>query len=309
MRRKIVWTIALVFCLVLTVVPQTRQAIFEKHLFAQFDTTAKAYVDDGLLRAATAFAAARTFNAVVSVIQESELQLEPGGVGVSVALGQALDPVNDLVERFSWVMLLSMTSLGIQKVLIEISPFVSVQILLSLALIFLLMGLWVPETLKSKVMKTGQILLFSALLIRLAVPTMAFLNHQVYAGFLDARYNESIASLQETSTQIEDEYQDMSGLKVTDVADGEEQGFLKKTKNWLSNGTRKLQSVLQLDTIKGLADSIIEKLVNLIVVFVLSTIVLPLLFLWGGWKLARLVFGEGFVTFAVEKIGGRIAAE
>jgi len=84
---------------------------------------------------------ARGFNAVVSVFQESEVQLEPAGVGVSLALGQALDPINDLVERFSWVMLASLTSLGIQKFLIEITPFLSIQILLLLALCALLAGL------------------------------------------------------------------------------------------------------------------------------------------------------------------------
>ncbi|MBW2512539.1 MAG: hypothetical protein JRE01_11000, partial [Deltaproteobacteria bacterium] len=101
--------------LVLTIIPATRTPLFERHFFQTVDTRASAYIDQSLMNAGAAFLLARGFNAVVSVFQESELQLEPAGVGVSLALGQALDPINDLVERFSWVMLASLTSLGIQK--------------------------------------------------------------------------------------------------------------------------------------------------------------------------------------------------
>ncbi len=38
---------------------------------------------------------------------------------VIVAIGEVLDPINDLVEQFSLVMLASMTSLGIQKILLN----------------------------------------------------------------------------------------------------------------------------------------------------------------------------------------------
>ena len=42
----------------------------------------------------------------------------PAGVGVTLSIGELLDPFNDMVERFSWVMLLTSVSLGIQKILL-----------------------------------------------------------------------------------------------------------------------------------------------------------------------------------------------
>ena len=66
-----------------------------------------------------AFGLARALNGAISVIQGTELELHPAGVGVSFAPGQLIDPINDLVERFSWLMLASSTSLGVQKILMS----------------------------------------------------------------------------------------------------------------------------------------------------------------------------------------------
>lgn len=52
-------------------------------------------------RALVTFALARTLNGVISAVQGTEVAIQPAGVGVTLTPGQMLDPVNDLVERFS----------------------------------------------------------------------------------------------------------------------------------------------------------------------------------------------------------------
>ena len=79
------------------------------------DQAGDRYLRDGFRRALVTFAVARGLNGVISVAQETEVALEPAGVGVTLLPGQILDPVNDLIERFSWVMLASTTSLGLQQ--------------------------------------------------------------------------------------------------------------------------------------------------------------------------------------------------
>ena len=71
------------------------------------DATSRDYAQKSLSRALVTYAAARTLNGVVSVAQGTEIALEPGGVGVVLTPGQVLDPINDLVERFSSVMLVA----------------------------------------------------------------------------------------------------------------------------------------------------------------------------------------------------------
>ena len=71
-------------------------------------------------RALVTFALARTLNGVISAVQGTEVALQPAGVGVTLTPGELLDPVNDLVERFSWLMLGATVSLGVQQVLLEL---------------------------------------------------------------------------------------------------------------------------------------------------------------------------------------------
>jgi hypothetical protein len=49
------------------------------------------------------------------VLEETEVAIGFSGVGFVLALGQILDPVNDLIERFSWVVLAAGASLGAQS--------------------------------------------------------------------------------------------------------------------------------------------------------------------------------------------------
>ena len=74
---------------------------------APLDAPATEQVEAGLKRALISFAAARALNGVISVAQGTEVSVQPLGVGVTLAPGQLLDPINDLIEQFSNLMLLS----------------------------------------------------------------------------------------------------------------------------------------------------------------------------------------------------------
>jgi|GEM_PF-1050415 hypothetical protein len=80
------------------------------------DKKTEDYVDKNILSAATAFGSARLINATVSVIQSASFS----ALVMSVNPGQILDPINDMVEDFSTVMKISLASLIIQKILIEV---------------------------------------------------------------------------------------------------------------------------------------------------------------------------------------------
>ena len=77
------------------------------------DAIAETQVDAGLKRALTSFAVARVLNGIISVAQGTEIALTPGGIGANLTPGQILDPVNDLVEQFSELMLFASVAFGI----------------------------------------------------------------------------------------------------------------------------------------------------------------------------------------------------
>lgn len=306
-HKKIIWSALIGIVLILTIIPAARNLIFERHLFRAVDAKSTEYVDQALKNAGAAYVLARGFNAVISVFQESEVQLEPAGVGVSLALGQALDPVNDLVERFSWVMLASLTSLGIQKFLIEITPFVSIRILLSLALVFSLAGLWLAQPSGSRLAQIGKVLLFSAIVLRFAVPGMAYMNHQVYVSFLETRHDQSVEKLNRSTSALEtyalDEGDGAVGQEDGDQEAGgrvpaESKGWLGQTRDKLNQAVEQGKRIFDVNSkfraVQRLAQETIGTIVDLIVVFILNTIVLPLGFLWGIVRLGRLIAVRGF---------------
>jgi len=77
------------------------------------DHPAENYIDDSIKNAGLIYASSRAINAAVSVAQSANL-----GIGVSVTVGELLDPINDLIERFSAAMEIAITSLAMQKVLL-----------------------------------------------------------------------------------------------------------------------------------------------------------------------------------------------
>ncbi|HKJ04884.1 MAG TPA: hypothetical protein VJ974_04750 [Geopsychrobacteraceae bacterium] len=295
-KRKAIWTTILVLLLLTVLLPAPRGLIFENALVARVDTTATEYVDESLIRASAAFVLARTINAIISVFEESELKLEPGGVGVSIALGEVLDPINDMIERFSWVMLVSVTSLGIQKVLIEIGPWFSIGIVLALGLILLIADLWIGRIAPVNLRRAGGTLVLFAILIRVAVPAMAALNHQVYESVLESRYLES-------TTQVEGSVGKLKKIHPAELT-GQQPSSDQESSWWSSTtsavkqtfeqGKNLLEVNSRLEAVKSIAFDMFNHLVNLIVVFVLNTLLLPLLFLWGFLRLGRILVGQEF---------------
>ncbi|MEM7294214.1 MAG: hypothetical protein AAF420_12590, partial [Pseudomonadota bacterium] len=87
-------------------------------LTRHLDQRASPPIDNAFEQALLTFAVVRGINAVISVVQGTEVAIEPAGIGVVLTPGEVFDPINDLIERFSWIMLLASTSLGAQKVMI-----------------------------------------------------------------------------------------------------------------------------------------------------------------------------------------------
>ena len=129
-------------------------------------------------RALITFALARTINGVISVVQGTEIALQPAGVGVTLTPGEILDPVNDLIERFSWIMMGATVSLGIQNVMLDISAWWLIQSLIVVLCAWVMLRLWYPgegtggQIPKLLLKRVLLVLLF----VRFAVPVMLIAN-------------------------------------------------------------------------------------------------------------------------------------
>jgi len=291
MKRKsllrVVLTATLVFLLLAVFLPPLTRVVFEAPPFRSADAAGLAYVDAAFDRALVAFALARTANAIISVIQGSELDVAPAGIGMTIAVGQVLDPLNDMIERFSWIMLLSLVSLGTQKVLLEMIPWFSLKLLLAPALVLLLAGLWWPFGDVRRLSRWGGRLLMLAVLLRFCLPLTAWMNDQLYARFLDTRYVAAMGEFEQGNALL----QTMNPVPDVTAALGDT-SFIDRFRANAQRLSDAANLQRQLDVLKTRFNRMIEQLLTMIVVFLLNSVLLPIAFLWLIMALGRrLLFG------------------
>ena len=100
-----------------------------------------AYVNgESIEDAAIIYGVARSINGVISLIQSAEL----GAIVGSIHPGELLDPINDLIERFSSVMAWSLSSLVLQKILLSVFSSYSFKIIFTICCALMLFWRWLP---------------------------------------------------------------------------------------------------------------------------------------------------------------------
>jgi hypothetical protein len=227
-------------------------------------------------RAFVTFALARTINGVISVVQGTEVALQPAGVGVTLTPGEILDPVNDLIERFSWIMMGATVSLGIQSVLLDISAWWPIQTLVVLFVAWLVIRVWYPreDSQVSKLLLKRALLLL--LFIRFAVPVMLIANDFIYQQFLESRYEESAQIISTAGEEL----QQMGTQAGVEAAQGDSDGLLDSISRAWNSSLESLDMSGKLDRMQARAGEVVEHLIQLSVVFILQTGLLPVAFLW-----------------------------
>ena len=236
------------------------------------DRLAEDQAQAGLKRALATFAAARALNGVISVAQGTEVALEPAGVGVTFAPGQILDPVNDLIEQFSTLMLTASVSFGLQSAMVAIGGHWLVSLLLSLAVIIALTwrklrGVDAPTAVRR--------ILLMLLLVRFAVPVAALGSDAAFRWFLAERYQSSQAALTLSSEQVTELAQPESAAS-TSVA--------QSMRRWWNETSEAFDVDKRLAALKETATRVTEHVVELIVIFLLQTMIVPSLLLWAVWR-------------------------
>jgi hypothetical protein len=240
------------------------------------DQRASAEYEQLFQRAFITFALARTINGVISVVQGTEVALQPAGVGVTLTPGEILDPVNDLIERFSWIMMGATVSLGIQSVLLDISAWWPVQALLAVFITWIVIRIWQP----GKGTPVSGIFLKRVLLVllfvRFAVPLMLIANDFMYQQFLESRYVQSSQIITTAGQDLEK----LSAATREDVVDSGEPGWLDSITQAWNDTFDSLDMSGKLDRMQARAGEVVEHLVQLSVIFILQTGLLPIAFLW-----------------------------
>jgi hypothetical protein len=251
--------------------------------FALLDLPATERVDAGIKRALISFTTARALNAVISVAQGTEIAAQPMGVGVTLTPGQLLDPVNDLVERFSSLMLIASVALGMQKILINIGSYWPISLLLTItALRWGWVYLGVNKTEPQKPPKWLSKTLILLLMVRFAIPLVTIGTDYVFQKYLAAEYTASQKSMDLASNNIGELVEKPKSPAAEPLT--EDESLWEKSKanidNFINDAKETIDVKAHVAKLQLAAQQWAEHIVNLIVIFVLQTLCIPLLLIW-----------------------------
>ena len=216
------------------------------------------YTDESLKNAALTYATARGINALVSVLQSSEVEAGVGLVSGSMTIGEVLDPLNDMIERFSTVMTWVLGSLAAQKVLLLLASHqMFLYLVATLGIIALLLLYFGRPPLRDLVFRSFLVVAF----VRFALGLAVALNSGADYLFLE----QQLAS---NDQQIE---QFQSEILTVDLSSDSDDIRDSVIAFWRS---------LSLDELNRKISDGIESLINLLALYLLKTILFPLGFFY-----------------------------
>lgn len=250
------------------------------------DDQGAAYGERAFKRALVTFAVSRTLNGIISVAQGTEVAVEPGGVGVNFTVGQVLDPINDLVERFSAVMLVATTSLGMQNVLLRMTSWWGLNLLLGVVAGLAVCLVWWPGGKTEQLTRWVTNIFLGLVFARFVVPVLIIGSGLVFDTFLAAEQDAATRALEATSQEIEAYNQQPPAVVAEDPS------MLERLTTMLDESLESINVRERLEGVKNRVSNASEHIVNLIVIFVLQTIVFPLAFAWMLLELVKLMGGR-----------------
>ena len=241
------------------------------------DDNAKKLVDDSFKQSVIVFGSAKALNAVVSLAQGTQINLP----FVTVAVGEILDPINDLVEQFSLVMLASMVSLGIQKILLNFVTTDIYNYLLFTSIIIFNFWLFKRFTNDEKIRNLFFKITFILLFLRFAIPMMAYVNEVSYNYFVKPQYN--IEELNKDILEVKDNVSKINQETITQKQDSS--FFNKVLEKFDSSYYEK-----KVNEYKDAVDNSSQYIIDLIIVFIFQTIFLPIIFLFLLYSFVKSIF-------------------
>ena len=230
-----------------------------------------------LTRALTTYALARGLNGVISVAQGTEVAIQPVGVGLTLTPGEILDPLNDLVERFSWLALLASASLGTQMLMTELLANHWVSVALSITAGIYVLALWWPRAAARRHMLLR--LCAAVVFARFLFAAVTLVSGWLDQSLLAERQEAGMAELQLTQDHLQQAQPEPPASS--------ESGILERFSAFLDENRQAVDIDAQLAALRTRVEDAIERLVELMVVFLVQTIVIPVAGLaaaYGGVK-------------------------
>ena len=167
----------------------------------QLDAASIEYLNESISGASIIFATARGLNALISVLQGTEIEV----LFINVALGEWLDPLNDLIERFSAVIMAAIGTLVVAKLMVELFGHEAFNILVSVSAVLAIAAAFFE---RERIFNICAKLFFITLAIRLGLSLIFLAVSFVDTAFLE----EQEQNQHETMTEFKERLGDVASL-------------------------------------------------------------------------------------------------
>ncbi len=242
------------------------------------------YQEDSITSALTIYGITRALNAGISMLQGTDIN----AVILSFSIGELLDPLNDLIERFSWIVMMAIASLGIQKVLLSVVISKAANLLLGTVVMGYLITTWFkPLAAYRNVSVKALCILF---FIRFSLSMVFLCNYALDSYYFNEQKSAAQATLIETHNVVES-----STTLATDNNIVESDSFLNKMKKTYTETTQSVSNVKEkVEDVTSSIENSISSLLDLIVFYILQTVLLPIVFLFSFYKVLLLMLRMKF---------------
>ena len=227
----------------------------------ELDAAAEAYLSEAITDNLVIYATARSLNGIISVIQSIELSVNLGA-GVGIHLGEILDPLNDLIERFSGFVLYGLAGLGLQKMVLVATSSLLMKTVVTLTLVAGVCA-WV--------MRPGQLTWVPRLVLLLLLVRFAFVLEVGVIAALDRLYFDQRNAEAHSALQIAREsLADIRSRYIASVAD----------RGIVSGSWDAAAGIVGSEEQDGITELAARAVVELIVITLIRGLLLPLAFIW-----------------------------
>jgi len=225
------------------------------------DAAANAYLADAMTGNLVIYASARALNGIISVIQSIEIGISIGA-GVSVNLGEVLDPLNDLIERFSSFILVVLAALGVQKLVLLAASSFAMKCVTTVAIAAAAMATWQRHLRLGWLIRIAGVIVLARFIFVAEVGVVATLD-RVYFDDATRHAKQALVVAREDLSRLRERYFEAARK------DGMLSGAVDTVMRIVGNEGE--------DGIAGLAANAVT---GLIAILFVRTLVFPVLFLW-----------------------------
>jgi hypothetical protein len=249
------------------------------------DKPADSALSNALSSTLVLFASVRGVDAVVSAVAGTELSMTPAGVGMTLAPGELLDPVNDLVEQLGELLMLVLTLLGLEKLGLALLGSFWMRILTATLLATAAGVLWLRPTLSWS--RGVRKLVLMLVMIRVLLPLAAIGGELIARHVVDTRAGNAESALVLMSQNITAE-QNQNTAPVDTTADPQQQpGFFDRIGEAVQSVSNSLDVQARMERLSQQLESGVNHLVDLLALVTLRAVLFPALFLFACWLLLR----------------------